>query len=229
MANKKRGAHRFGRYVLPIRAISVLRDRGVTPKTIELYTIKEFESWRGFGAAAADAMRQVRAKDRAEGNRSLTKPAEMNMDDPDDPFGFGDLLQRQEEITNFDEAAEEIDSDVPAEGLVAPRVKGMIDGKYDLSDPMDKKKALALAHPTRQTDPARLILNLGEEHGLRPRHLDWLRNVVKNAPADLGVPTLDRLVVKLIAHAYALDPTKGGTIGVSGSDGEPDTTPRVKA
>lgn len=199
----------FGKYFLPTRSVNTLVNMGITPGIIDRYPTSQIATWDGLGDEALKEIRRVRQSATVVKPPKPALPVRATVEDPFDEsdVATGHALPVEDP---FDEEPAPKPKKRSAPTAVQPR---------DLSDPMDAARKRAV---TQKVIPAnnRLKLDIGEELGFRGKHAQWMNDVVRNAPAELAVDSIERLVVKLIASAYALDPTKGGTLGVMGPGGE---------
>lgn len=185
---KRRRESAIGRWKLPTKAVHGLLDNGVDETNIDDFTIDELMECEGFGKMAARMLRDQRAKVTASKKRgSVTRESNR---------------AKAKRVENVRETTEGVGG---YEGEGRDLNHKVLDF---LKIPDDRSISRTL-----KTVGKRLILDIGPEHGLGGRHAEWMDRIIQIAPSDLGVDTLERLIVKLVRGAMQNDPSKGGTIG----------------
>lgn len=181
---------RVGRYHLPVKAVNALLDYGIkTEADIDDYDTRELLKISGFGQLAASEINRIRHEEKTE------KPKLHRGRD-----GPSVMLEKrkkngQEDFGGGDDWLENyVEDEEKIDGVGGSTFQKEIEG-------------------------SRLIIDIGEEHGFRKRHAEWLSNVVKNGPADMSYTCVERVIAILVGYAMSQDPTRGGTRGVAQPDG----------
>lgn len=204
MAETRLRQTKLGIYLLPTRAVRGLLEEGIDESNIDKYKAKELRKVEGFGENAENLLLAQRAKRKAANKRRHARSKE---------------------------------SVTPARNMrMHDEAKGA--GMGESRNP-DAKAPSWLKMPGGEVEPSktlslegnRLRIDIGKEHGFDKRHAIWVQNMVRNAPVEMGVGSVERLLVKIVRKAYADDYTKGGTIGLATMEsfGErADATPVLK-
>lgn len=181
---------RIGRYHLPVVAVNALFNYGIkTEADIDDYDTRELLKINGFGQLAAGEINRIRHEEKTE------KPKLHRGQN-----GPSVMLEKRKKGQTVAEAADDdwlenyVEDEEEIDGVGGSTFQKEIEG-------------------------SRLIINIGEEHGFRKRHAEWLSNVVKNGPADMTYTSVERVIAILVGYAMSQDPTRGGTRGVAQPDG----------
>lgn len=181
---------RIGRYHLPAKAVNALYNYGIkTEADVDDYDTTELLKINGFGQIAASEINRIRHEEKTE------KPKLHRGQN-----GPSVMLEKRKKGQTVVEAAED---DWLQNYVEDDEVQ---DGSEDSTF-------------QKEVEGPRLIMNIGEEHGLRKRHIEWLNNIVKNGPADMSYTCIERVLAILVGYAMSQDPTRGGTRGVAQPDG----------
>lgn len=189
---------KLGDYTLPTKAVNGLYDAGVDETNIDDFTIDDLLEEEGFGQVAAKMLREQRGRKKAQKRRGAAT-RESNRAS----------VQKARNVRMMDEAVG---------AATEPRNADYRNSHDSWLDLPGEYREEEISRTTRLPH-ARLVVDIGPEHGLMKRHTQWLERFVRNAPADMLVASAERLVVKLIRQAMANDPTKGGKIAVASVSG----------
>lgn len=195
---------KLGKYELPTKAVRGLAEEGIDETNINLYKVKELLLLEGFGDIAAKMLTQQRAKFKANNKRRHQRSKGVQ----------AAKFQRLHDESTGVGIGEQRDPNAKT-----PDWLKMSTGNEDV----EVSKTLRLPDN-------RLRIDIGKEHGFDKRHALWVQNMVRNAPKEMLVTSVERLMVKIIRQAYANDATKGGTIGLATVESlgeETDSTPRL--
>ena len=200
MAPPTRRVSKLGRYSLPTKAINGLLEDGVDGSNIDDYSVEELQETEGFGAVAAKMLREQRGQAKAAKRRGART--------------------REKTRTSVQKARNVRLTEETYGNTVEPRqadYRETHDSWLDL--PGGNGRPEHVEKSTRIFG-GRLIVDIGEEHGLFPRHTQWMERIVQNVPAEMLIDSIERLLVVLIRKAMANDPTKGGQVAVQTVKGQ---------
>lgn len=184
----------LGRYTLPTKAVNALAENGIDETNIEAFSLNDLKAIDGFGATAEKSFRFQRAKYKASkrraaatrnGNKGVMPAQNMRLTE-ETSSGYSGPTRDPNYRSNHDDFL-----DMPS------------------GDPEGREPTI-----TVKCVDNRMILDIGPEHGMMPRHMRWAENVVRNSDPSMLVGSIERLTVGFFRKAMANDSSKGGTIGL---------------